>query len=159
MNLKPLRTAGIVSFIMGIVFTLTGAVVWGVVTSQLAAENITVPKDAMFMQGAKVQDPLSAFAQADIINKHALAGAEGKTYAQLGAEATAARNAGDTARADELTKMRTTAMNASFLRSSLFTSVLAYGVCLFAIGVGVTLIVFGWAFTRVGAQAATVRAS
>ena len=158
MNLKPLKTAGIVSFIMGILFTLTGAVVWGVVTSQLAAENITVPKDAAFMAGAKVQDPLSAFAQAETINKHALTGAEGKTYAQLGAEAPAARNAGDTARADELTKMRTTAMNASFLRSSWFTSILSYGVCLFAIGVGLTLIVFGWAFTRVAARPVAVRA-
>lgn len=34
-------------------------------------------------------------------------------------------------------------MNASFLRSSLFTSVLAYGVSLFAIGVGVWMLLMG----------------
>lgn len=152
MNLKPLKTAGLVSLIMGILFTLTGAITWGVVTSQLAAEKITVPKDAAFMQGALVADPLSALAQADIINQHALKGSNGMTYAELGAAATAAKNAGDTAKADELTKQRTTVMNGSFLRASLFTSVLSYGVCLFAIGVGLTLIIIGWALNKVGGQ-------
>lgn len=145
MNTKPLKLAGVVSLIMGILFTLTGAITWGVITSQLSAERITVPADAAFMQGAKVQDPLSALAQADIINTHALKASGGMTYAELGAAATAAKNAGDTAKADELTKQRTTVMNGSFLRASLFTSVLSYGVSLFAIGVGVVLIVLGWA--------------
>lgn len=159
MNLKPLKTAGLVSMVMGILFTLTGAVTWGVITQQLAAERITVPQDAAFMQGAKVQDPLSALAQADIINQHALKGSQGMTYAELGTAATAARNAGDTAKAEELTKQRATVMNGSFLRASLFTSVLSYGVSLFAIGVGLTLIVLGWALGKVGRSgvAAAVR--
>ena len=157
MNLKPLKTAGLVSIIMGALFTLTGAVTWGVITSQLAAENITVPNDAAFMQGAKVQDPLSALAQADIINKHALKGSNGMTYAELGAEATKAKAAGDTAKAEELTKQRTTVMNGSFLRASLFTSVLSYGVALFAVGVGLTLLVVGGALHRVGGQVVPVR--
>ena len=156
MNLKPLKTAGVVSLIMGILFVLTGGIVWGVVTSQLAAERITVPQDAAFMQGATVQDPLSALAQADIINKHALAGSNGMTYAELGAEAAKARDAGDTAKADELTKQRTSVMNGSFLRASLFTSVLSYGVCLFAIGVGLTLIILGWALNKVSSQTVPV---
>lgn len=153
MNLKPLKFAGVVSLIMGILFTITGGVVWGLVTSQLAAEKITVSSDAPFAAGSPVQGPISAYAQAEVINKHALAGSEGMTYAELGAAATAAKNAGDTAKADELTKQRTTAMNGSFLRASLFTSVLSYGVCLFAIGVGVTMIITGWAFTRVAGSA------
>ena len=145
MNTKPLKVAGLVSLIMGILFTLTGAITWGVITSQLASERITVPADAAFMQGQPVRDPISALAQADIINRHALKGSNGMTYAELGAAATAAKNAGDTAKADQLTAQRTTVMNGSFLRASLFTSVLAYGVSLFAIGVGVMLIVLGWA--------------
>ena len=166
MNLKPLKTAGLVSLIIGILFALTGAITWGVITAQLSDERITTPKDA-FIAGAPVNNPLTALAQADIINKHALAGSNGMTYAELGAAATAARKAaeeakaaGDTAKAeaelakaDEFTKQRTTAMNGSFLRASLFTSVLSYGVCLFAIGVGVTLIIFGWAFTKVAGEA------
>ena len=37
-------------------------------------------------------------------------------------------NAGDTAKVEELTTQRTTLMNASFLRASLFSSVIAFGV-------------------------------
>lgn len=155
MNLKPLKTAGLVSLVMGILFVLTGGIVWGVITSQLAAERITTPKDA-FIAGAPVNNPLTALAQADIINKHALAGSNGMTYAELGAEAAKAREAGDTAKADELTKQRTSVMNGSFLRASLFTSVLSYGVCLFAIGVGLTLIILGWALNKVSSQTVPV---
>ena len=155
MNLKPLKTAGLVSLVMGILFVLTGGIVWGVITSQLAAERITTPKDA-FIAGAPVNNPLTALAQADIINKHALAGSNGMTYAELGAEATKAREAGDTAKAEELTTQRTSVMNGSFLRASLFTSVLSYGVCLFAIGVGLTLIILGWALNKVSSQTVPV---
>ena len=153
MNLKPLKTAGLVSLIMGILFVLTGAVTWGIITSQLADERITTPGDA-FLPGAAVNNPIAALAQADIINKHALAGSNGMTYAELGAEANKAKAAGDTAKAEELTKQRTTVMNGSFLRASLFTSVLAYGVSLFAVGVGATMLVLGWALSKVGSQTA-----
>ena len=47
-------------------------------------------------------------------------------------------------------------MNGSFLRASLFTSVLSFGVCLFAIGVGLTLLVIGWALTKVGSHKVAV---
>jgi hypothetical protein len=36
-------------------------------------------------------------------------------------------------------------MNASFLRTSLFTSVVSFGVSAFAIGMGVLSGLFGWA--------------
>lgn len=156
MNLKPLKMAGIVSLVLGILFTLTGGVVWGVVVSQLSAEKITVPNDAKFMQGAAVSGPLSALAQADIINTHALKGSNGMTYSELGAAATAAKNAGDTAKADELTKQRATVMNGSFLRASLFTSVLAFGVSALVMGLGVVLALAGLAIRRL-AQIADAR--
>ncbi len=78
-------------------------------------------------------------------------GQQGADHASSsGAAATAAKNAGDTAKADELNAQRTTVMNGSFLRASLFTSVLSFGVCLFAIGVGLTLLVIGWALAEGG---------
>ena len=40
-------------------------------------------------------------------------------------------------------------MTASFLRASLFTSVVSFGVAFFAFGVGVILILVGWALRRV----------
>ncbi|MFV0451527.1 MAG: aromatic ring-opening dioxygenase LigA [Propioniciclava sp.] len=149
MNKKPLKVAGIFSLIIGALFLITGVGVWGVVSSQLAAERITVPPDAAFLAGDTVDGPLSALAQADIINHHAMTGSGGKTYAELGAESQAAAAAGDTALAEELSQQRATVMTSSFLRASLFTSVLSFGVCLFAMGVGVVLLVIGWAFVKV----------
>ncbi|HEU4547182.1 MAG TPA: hypothetical protein VFR88_12890 [Microlunatus sp.] len=58
-----------------------------------------------------------------IIEHHAMTATGGKTYAEL-------------AQDDPL---RVTAMNASFLRASLSTSVVAYGVAAFAVGIGVVL--------------------
>ena len=158
MNLKPLKTAGLVSLVMGILFALTGLVTWGVITSQLSAERITTTPDS-FLPNVPVNNPIAALAQADIINTHALKASNGLTYAELGAEATKAKNAGDTAKAEELTKARTTVMNGSFLRASLFTSVLSYGVALFALGVGLTLAILGWALYKVGGQTVTARAT
>ncbi|MGC3995241.1 MAG: aromatic ring-opening dioxygenase LigA [Propionicimonas sp.] len=126
---KKVRTLGLVSIILGLVFVVAGAVTWGMVSSKLAAENITVSSDAYMLAGAKVADPITAFVQADMINHHALKATGGKTYAEL-------------AQDDPL---RTTAMNGSFLRASLFTSVIAFGVALFAVGVGVLAAILGWA--------------
>lgn len=151
--MKATKIVGIVSIIAGIVMIIAGALVWGTVTSQLKAENITVPADSTFMGGAyagkQVAGPLSAYAQADIINTHALAGADGKTYAELGALAREAKEAGDEAAAEEYTAQRTTAMNGSFLRASLFTSVVSYGVAALVIGLGLLFGLIGWALTTI----------
>ena len=61
--------------------------------------------------------------------------AGGKTYAELDREDPA----------------RVTAMNASFLRASLFTSVVSYGVALFAAGMGLLSVLIGWSLRRVAA--------
>ena len=39
-------------------------------------------------------------------------------------------------------------MNGSFLRASLFTSVIAFGVAAFAMGVGLLSLLMGWALRR-----------
>lgn len=142
----PARLVAILSIIFGLVAVGGGVTTWAMVTSQLSAENITVPADSPLVPGARVQDPISAYAQAEIINHHALTASGGKTYAELGSMITEAKNAGDTAKADQLTATRGTLMNASFLRASLFTSVLAYGVSLLVIGLGVMFLLLGWAF-------------
>ncbi|HLV04602.1 aromatic ring-opening dioxygenase LigA [uncultured Georgenia sp.] len=135
------RLAGIVAIIAGIIFIVAGGVTWAMVTSQLKAENITVPEDAAFLAGAKVQGPFSAYAQADIINTHALAGTEGRTYAELGAAMREVEPGSP--EHTELQEQRTSVMNASFLRASLFTSVVSYGVAALVIGLGVLLILIG----------------
>lgn len=142
------RLAGIVAIIAGIIFIVAGGVTWAMVTSQLKAENITVPEDAAFLAGAKVQGPFSAYAQADIINTHALAGTEGRTYAELGAAMREVEPGSP--EHTELQEQRTSVMNASFLRASLFTSVIAFGVALFAMGVGALSILLGWGMRLAG---------
>lgn len=127
---KAVRLIGWAGIVGAIVMIIGGGVVWGIVSSQLAAEKITVSEDADFLAGAPVVGPFSAYAQATVINRHALELADNKTYAEL---------AQDDPR-------RATVMNASFLRTSLFTSVVSFGVSAFAIGMGVLSGLFGWAF-------------
>ena len=46
--------------------------------------------------------------------------------------------------------VRDTVMNASFLRASLFTSVVAFGICVLVIGLGIVLGVIGRALRKLG---------
>ena len=79
--MKATKTIGILSIIAGIIMIVAGAITYGTVASQLKAENITVPGDSTIAPGKPVQGPITAYAQADIINHHALEGTGGKTYA------------------------------------------------------------------------------
>jgi hypothetical protein len=133
------RTAGrtrplaIIVGVVGAVMIVAGVVTWFVVQDQLAAENIVVSEDADMLAGDEVNGPFSAYAQAEVINKHALEATGGKTYAEL----------------DRDDPTRETAMSASFLRASLFTSVVAFGVAAMAVGLGVTLILIAMALLSV----------
>jgi hypothetical protein len=104
------------------------------VSSTLADEQITVADDASCLAGNDVNGPFSAYCEAQIIQHHALDATDGKTYAQL----------------DRDNPLRATAMNASFLRSSLFTSVVAFGVAGMAILMGVVFILIGLGMRDVG---------
>ncbi|RZU63949.1 hypothetical protein EV379_0238 [Microterricola gilva] len=130
-SLRLARIASIGVIVLGILFIVVGVVAWIAVSIKLRAEGITVSEGAPFLEGWEVAGPLTAFAQADIINTHALAMTDGLTYAQLAQD----------------DPMRATVMNASFLRASLFTSVISFGIALFAIGVGVVSILLGWVST------------
>jgi len=137
---KGVRVVGLLAIIAGIVLILAGAATGWQVGSQLRAENITVSEDASFLAGKRVQDPFTAYAQAEVINKHALELADGKTYAELGQD----------------DPVRATVMNASFLRASLFTSVVAFGLAALVIGLGIFLILLGWALRRLAGGPAIV---
>ena len=141
-----IKGVGIASFVVGLVLLLAGVGTWTMVSSQLADEQITVTEDARWFAGEQVRGPLTAYSQADIINTHALAATEGRTYAELG-EAMSEVEPGSEEHA-ELQAQRTTVMNASFLRASLFTSVLAFGVSVMVMGLGVILALTGLAIRR-----------
>lgn len=156
--MKVAKTAGILSIIAGIVMIVAGAVTWGMVTSQLKAENIVVPDDSSIAAGQPVAGPITAYAQAQIINEHAMKATDGLTYAELGAKVKEAEEAGDTAAAEEFQGQRNTVMNASFLRASLFTSVVSYGVAALVIGLGVLSLIIGWALMSLPKPVARVEA-
>lgn len=128
-------------------------------------ENITVAGDADNFAGKQVAGPFTAFAQAEIIDKHALAGSNGLTYAELGdlqreasakVEELAGQGLGegdaeyDAAAAElaEISQQRTTVMNGSFLRASLFTSVVSFGVSVLVMGTGVLFAIVGFALVK-----------
>ena len=126
---RTARTLGTIVAIVGIVMVIAGGVTYYMVHNELKAANITVAEDAAFLAGDEVDGPFSAYAQAQIIDKHALEATGGKTYAQL----------------DRDDPLRQTAMSASFLRASLFTSVVAFGVAAMAIVLGLMQVLIGWA--------------
>ncbi len=142
-RLGLVKAAGILGIVVGVIFIAVGVIAWIGVTNQLTAENITIPDDAAAFQGQQVTGPFTAYVQADVINKHALEASDGKTYAEL----------------EQDDPVRATVMQASFLRASLFTSVVAYGVALFAVGVGVVCILFGFAIARLAGAPVAVRRS
>lgn len=145
MSSKPLKLAGIAAIVAGIVMIIAGVVTWVMVSSQLRDEHITVPSDSSFLAGDTVDGPFSAYAQAETIKKHALAASDGKTFAELGALSRAATEAGDTELAATYDAQRATVMNGSFLRASLFASVVAFGVAALVIGLGLLFGLIGWA--------------
>ncbi|WP_237205070.1 aromatic ring-opening dioxygenase LigA [Rothia nasimurium] len=161
------RLAGLVSILAAIVMLIGGATVWVTVSNQLAEERISVPADSEFMGGAfagkDVKGPLTAYAQAETIRQHATAGAEGtvyegKTYAELGTMVREAQDAGDEALAEELQTRRNLVMDASFLRASLFTSVVSFGVSALVMGLGVVLGFIGAALLKIAPKKAAVPA-
>lgn len=124
-------------FVASPLLIAAGSAAWAVITKQLKAQKIEVHPDSPKLVGKPVAGPLTAFTQAAVIEKHALGMGQGRTFAEISEEWLQATTTGDTARAEELAGPRQMIMQANFLRASLFTSVLAYGVSALAIGIGV----------------------
>ena len=174
---KPVKFIALFTMLAGLLMIVAGGVTWGLVQSQLKAEHITVapvtPENPGRLAGKDVAGPFTAYAQAAAIDHHALAGADGKTYAELGAELTAMKDklkaagaskeeVADNAEVKALTATRTSTMNGSFLRASLFTSVVAFGIAALVMGLGLLFILIGYALTKatntVVTEPVTVRA-
>lgn len=185
---KTSKTLGLVTLILGVVMLIAGLAVYIFASGYLKDERITVAGDATMFNGAMagkpVAGPFTAFAQADIINQHALkapavetlnpaiTNAEefanelgNKTYAELGdinkaysAEVAKLIEGGATAedaavveaqaKADAAAGKRATVMNGSFLRASLFTSVVSFGVAVLVMGVGVVFGLVGYSIMK-----------
>lgn len=130
----------IVLVFLGLVFVVGGAyaITRGFdardqVRDQLIAQKITTPDDAS-IPGARVDDAATAESMGDVIGKHALEATGGLTYAEL----------------DREDPLRVTAFNASALRTSMYTSVMAFNVADLVIGLGAAIIALGFAVGGVG---------
>ena len=121
------RTASIASIVIGVLLILGGVATWIVVSTTLGKQQITVSDDASCLAGDEVNGPFSAYCEAMIIETHALEATGGMYYAEL----------------DREDPLRETAMNAAFLQTSLFTSVVAFGTAAMAILVGVLFVLIG----------------
>lgn len=103
------------------------------VRAELVAQRITTPDDAS-IPNVTVTNAKTAMAMADIMEEHAMKATGGKTYAELGRDDPA----------------RQTAFNASALRTSLYTSAMAFNVADLVLGIGVLLLALGLAVGGVG---------
>ena len=122
---RPVRLLAVPVLLAGLLMLLGGAATWVTVQSSLADEKIAVSEDSERFAGDPVDGPLTAYQEATVIEGHALEASGGKTYAEL----------------DREDPVRQTVMTASFLRASLFTSVVSFGVAAMAMGLGVVLVI------------------
>lgn len=122
--------------LLGGLMVVVGAGAWVLGRRQLASEKIVVEADADWGAGDEVKGPISAYAEAEVIGKHALEASGGRTYAQMDAD----------------DPRRDTVLQGSFLRASLFTSVLAFGVSALAMGLGAVNVLVGLALRRLAVR-------
>jgi hypothetical protein len=124
---KAPRVIAIVAMVAGVVMIVAGVATYFLVQRELEDEHIVVSDDAESFAGEPVDGPFTAYSEAMVIKEHAAGIADGQTYAQL----------------EQDDPRRESVMNASFLRASLFTSVVAFGVAVLVAGLGVLFILFG----------------
>ncbi len=127
------------------------------VRAELLAQHITTTPDAA-IPNVKVQDAATAQAMADIIDHHAREATGGKTYSEMGRFlAQDGTDTSDEALALKDDKgnpvpnpLRNVAFQASALRTSLYTSVMAFNVADLVIGLGLMIVVLGLAIGGIG---------
>lgn len=127
------------------------------VRNELIAQRITTPADAS-IPNARVDDAKTAQSMADIIAVHAEESTGGRTYSEMGRYL--AVDGGDTNEASAAVKgadgkpvanpLRNVAFQASSLRTSLYTSVMAFNVADLVIGLALMIGVLGLAVGGVG---------
>lgn len=141
-----MRRMGGFALAAGAVFLASGTAAWALVTKQLREEEITVPPNADFMAGKRVQDPLSAYAEAATIQRNALKASGGRSFAQITAAVREAEPGSE--EAAKLRQQGESLTTAASLRSALMTSVLAYGVSALVGGIGALLLCGGTQLVR-----------
>ena len=112
---------------LGVLMTLAGIGTWAGVAQGLAQEEITVSEDATAFAGDPVVTPWAAWAQAEVIRADIAEMTGGLTYAEM----------------DRDDPRRQAVATGTFLRASLITSVIAFGVALALVGIGAGFLLGG----------------
>ena len=132
------RVMGTVSIVGGVIAIILGITTYVVVAKTLRDQQITVSDDAPFLAGKDVKGPFTAYAQAIALSNHAKSIGGGKTYAELSQD--------DPTRDKVLT--------ADFLQASLYTSVVAFGVSVLVVVLGVMFLLLGFALRELDRRTA-----
>lgn len=127
--------------VMGTLFAVAGVGAWLTVTKQLRDERITVPGNAPVLAGRQVQGPATAYVQALVIKGNAERHAGGRTFADISDALRVTEDGSD--EQHELRKHSMELSTAASLRTSLMTSVLAYGVSALVAGLGAMFLFAG----------------
>jgi hypothetical protein len=150
--------------VMGIAFLAAGAYTVNrrfdakdEVKSELIAQDITTPDDAS-IPGVRVDSVATARSMADIIDHHMREATNGETYAEMGrflaADGTETNDASlaqmDANGNPVANPLRNVAFQASSLRTSLFSSVMAFEIANLVIGLGALLAALGIAVGGLG---------
>jgi len=123
----PMRkVASIGSMVLGVLMILAATGTWILVSSTLRDQRITTSDDAC-LPGRTVAGPFTAYCEAKVIDEHTLQSTDGLRYAEMERE----------------DPRREIALTSSFLQSSLFTSVVAFGVAAMAAAMGVLFVLIG----------------
>ena len=137
------KIVAVFNIVAGALMIVLGVGAYFLVQRELSEENIVVADDAETMAGEPVEGPLTAYSQAMVIKDHALEIGGGQTYAELPQDA----------------PERESVMQASFLRASLFTSVVAFGVAALVAGLGLIFILLGLALLGILGRLPSVKTS
>lgn len=129
------------------------------VRSELVAQRITTPEDAS-IPNARVDSVATARSMADIIDVHARKSTSGLTYSEMGrflakdgspdGTSDAAAAVLDTTGAPIANPLRNVAFQAASLRTSLYSSVMAFEVANLVMGLGAMILVLGFAVGGLG---------
>lgn len=112
--------------VLGVILVLGGLGTWLLVSSTLKEQNIVTSDDAC-LPDREVAGPFTAYCQAKIIEQHTLDRTDGLYYSQL----------------ERDDPRREVALTSSFLQTSLFTSIVAFGLAAMAAAIGVLFVLIG----------------
>lgn len=139
------KGASVVAIVFGALMIVGGIATWISVSVTLDNQNIVIGEDAAEycwwdMNGTQVNGPISAFCQAQIIENHALEATGGLYYSEIPRD----------------DPQRQVAASAAYLQTSLFTSIVAFGVAAMAGLMGVVFILLGLGMRDVAERTAPV---